>query len=143
MKKLLVYFLSIVACILFCETAKAQKINFSNHKIITSSGGNKNLSIRLQFKKIFYFAKQQDETVISKFLFGVESNNTNFPNRLATTNAAAAYDNYYGAASSIVQNAPGSSGRAFPALFNSRGHYIFLTEAGFNENLYGPHLIKI
>lgn len=56
------------------------------------------------------------------------------------TDFSPAYENDYTQGSAIGQSSPDSSGWAFPALFQTQGHYILITESGLDENFYGSHL---
>ncbi|MBA2499032.1 MAG: glycoside hydrolase family 97 N-terminal domain-containing protein [Chitinophagaceae bacterium] len=82
MKKSLVYYVSIVAGILLCVTEIAQNNNFRNHWITTFPYGNNDITILHQSGQIFYFIKQQNDTVINKSLLGTETKDADFSNGL-------------------------------------------------------------
>ena len=56
------------------------------------------------------------------------------------TDWSPAYENNYNNGTAIGENAPDSSGWAFPALFHSNKYFVLITEAGLDENYFAAHL---
>jgi hypothetical protein len=51
-----------------------------------------------------------------------------------------AYETYYRNGIPVGSKAPGNQGWAFPALFETNGLWILLTESNLQDNFYGAHL---
>ncbi|HLF35293.1 MAG TPA: glycoside hydrolase family 97 N-terminal domain-containing protein, partial [Cyclobacteriaceae bacterium] len=58
----------------------------------------------------------------------------------AVTQYSPAYETYYGNGIEISSKSPGREGWSFPALFETKGFWILITEANLGPNFYGAHL---